>query len=169
MGHTLFFLHKEKQMTMTIPDKCDFCSKEDDLTQAIGLTFGKNLGREHFLCDGCYEEFFATDTSEDKKLLTFEQFQETRKEVRGPYMGDRGEDPSGTPAMVYLNSDKGVYIGESYHISINPSDFNGEPIEDTGKKYYLILMNAEYNSDNLEELEKILFDWLVKEGINYAQ
>ena len=49
---------------MKIPDKCDLCSKEDDLTQAIGLTFGKSLGREHFLCDGCYEGFFAKDTSE---------------------------------------------------------------------------------------------------------
>jgi hypothetical protein len=95
-----------------------------------------------------------------KEERTFKQFQATRVEVRAPYMGERGEDPSGTPAMVYLNSlDK--YIGESLHIGIDPSDFNGEPIaNEGGKKYYLILENAEYNSNKLEELEKLLFEWI---------
>jgi len=47
---------------MSIPDVCDLCGCEPsvdpvtdviDLTQTCGITLGKQLGREHWLCSSC--------------------------------------------------------------------------------------------------------------------
>ena len=85
--------------------------------------------------------------------MTFKQFQQTRRKVTAPYMGDEGENPEGETAFTYLNSFN-KYIGESYAISCDPRWTTSEG------KFYLILGNAEYNSNNLEELESLLFEWI---------
>jgi len=88
--------------------------------------------------------------------VNFKQFQATRKKVTAPYgyMDDITDDIE--TAFTYMGTFE-RFIEESYHISIWT---NEELIKKHGGKYCLILMNCEYNSNDLEQLEKMLFEFI---------
>lgn len=85
------------------------------------------------------------------------QFQQTRKKVTAYY--DCCDEESGVPketAYTYANTFQ-EFIGECNHICIWD---NVDIINKHNGKYYLILENCEYNSNDLNELEVLLWDWM---------
>ena len=85
----------------------------------------------------------------------FRAFQSSRKKVTRYYDTNDGNDPKET-AFVYVDNG-GEYICESYNILIWSDE---ELIKKHGGKYYLILDRSEYNSNDLEQLERMLFEWV---------
>jgi len=91
--------------------------------------------------------------------------QATRKKVTGSY--ENHDDPDDVvTALTYLDSwtDRG-YVCETCHILVNVDGrFNFGRPDGEGKKYYLMVDRSEYTSDDLEELEKLLCEWLTEDG-----
>ena len=82
--------------------------------------------------------------------------QATRKKVTGRY--DNHEDPADVvTAFTYMDTwtDDGL-VYDTYHILELEDSPDG--------KYYLIIETSEYSSDDLEELEKLLCEWMTDEG-----
>ena len=80
--------------------------------------------------------------------MTFQQFQATRKKVTAPYMF--GNDPELFNTYLGTFTGEGTeYVEDTSHICISDDD-----------QYYLFLGNTEHYSNNLEELEKLLFEWI---------
>jgi len=91
--------------------------------------------------------------------------QATRKKVTGSY--ENHDDPDDVvTALTYMDSwTEGGYVMETYHILVNVDGrFNFGRPDGEGKKYYLIIETSEYTSDDLEELEKLLCEWMTDEG-----
>jgi len=91
--------------------------------------------------------------------------QATRKKVTGSYQDH--DDPNDiVTALTYMDSwTEGGYVMETYHILVNVDGrFNFGRPDGEGKKYYLIIENCEYTSNDLEELEKLLCEWMTDEG-----
>ena len=83
--------------------------------------------------------------------VSFKQFQETRKKVTAPY---GYMDDSKTKETAFTSCPKSL---ASSHICIWTDE---ELIKKHGGKYWLVLMNCEYNSNDLEQLEKMLFEFM---------
>ena len=91
--------------------------------------------------------------------------QATRKKVTGSYQ-DHDDPDDVVTALTYMDSFRDTethsanvpdqYVSESYHILKLEDSPDG--------KYYLIIETSEYSSDDLEELEKLLCEWMTDEG-----
>lgn len=89
--------------------------------------------------------------------MTFEQFQATRRptaDLEAEINTSIYDDPViKVPGLVYLG---GLYIEESH---ANWTDAARE-----GGKYFLTIANRDWLSDDLETLERHLYDFAVSEG-----
>ena len=103
-------------------------------------------------CTACWGDIQLSIKEEEADQ--FKSWQSTRKKVTRYYDTNDGNDPKET-AFVY-GDNGGEYICESYHILIWDDE---ELIKKHGGKYYLILDRGEYNSNDLNELEKLLYEW----------
>jgi len=112
------------------------------------------------------------DMKMKSKEMTLKQFQQTRKKVTGFY--DYTDEEQGIPqvtAYTYWDTYDETIEGsnmvcECTHITIwdattvaPTGQSYSELIKQFGGKYHLLLDRSEYNSNNLEELEKLLFEW----------
>jgi len=78
----------------------------------------------------------------------FKQFQSTRKKVTAPYM-PMNEDGDYYTYLDTFTGEGVEYVEECINITILDSG-----------TYYVMIDRSEYNSTNLEELERILFEWI---------
>ena len=89
--------------------------------------------------------------------MTFEQFQATRKrttDLETEINTSIYDDPSiKVPGLVYLG---GLYIEESHS--------NWTDVAREGGKYFLVIGNCDWLCDDLETLERHLYDFAVREG-----
>jgi hypothetical protein len=89
-------------------------------------------------------------------MMTFEQFQATRKESN-----DLGRD---TEDCMWDNEPKAsglLYLGKLF--IENVEDWWPQRAKDMGK-YHLLLGRDEWVSDDLESLERELYDWAMSAG-----
>ena len=93
------------------------------------------------------------------KLRKFNIFQKSGKDVPDiqKYTDAYGEDPSAWKGRVYLADPT-----DSCGITIESTEDWDE--ENKTHAWHLLIENCEWMSDNLEELELILFDWAVSAG-----
>lgn len=89
--------------------------------------------------------------------MTFEKFQATKKEcadLAAALGSENWEDAKHTPTGF-------IYLGSLYIENVLPHWPERARAEG---RYYLILNRDEYITDDLELLERKLFDWAVAEG-----
>lgn len=84
---------------------------------------------------------------------TFEEFQATRKTVEDLGSALKDEWLFGHPGLLYL---------DALYIETKNDSWIGFPIEPY--QYYLVIGNSDWASDNLEELERKLYEFAVNEG-----
>jgi len=118
---------------------CDKCEEPMARAEEATLIDGE------ILCLDCLPE----------NQLTFEQFQATRKKVTAPY-GYMDDSKTKETAFTYMGTFE-RFIEDSSHICIWTDE---ELIKKHGGKYWLILDRSEYNSNDLEQLEKMLFEFM---------
>ena len=89
--------------------------------------------------------------------MNFKQFQDTRKLIDNPKHSDSYKEDNIKQAFTYLNTftAKCVDVVEALHIEYYFLNEN---------KYYVMIENDGYSSNNLEELEKVLYKYCLEEG-----
>ena len=89
--------------------------------------------------------------------MNFKQFQDTRKLIDNPKHSDSYKEDNIKQAYTYLDTftAKCVDVVEALHIEVATLD---------AEKYYMIIERTGYGSDNLEELEKLLYNYCLEEG-----
>jgi len=110
---------------------CDKCEEPMARAEEATLIDGERL------CLDCLPE----------NQMTFEQFQATRKKVTAPYM-PMNEDGDYYTYLDTFTGEGVEYVEECINITIF----------DDGT-YYVMLDRSEYQSSNLEEIEKLLFEF----------
>ena len=88
--------------------------------------------------------------------LTFKQFQATRKRVQAPYMAFNDDGDFYTYNGTFTG--EGVeYVEDCTHIEI----FTEEQNYPEDATFHLVLGNEEWESPDLEKLERLLYNWVI--------
>jgi len=163
------FSHKELHIWVDAKNPKDR-DNQDTKRYAIHETYEIASGWGDVLIET--DSFEAVLKFVEKWKMTLKQFQQTRKKVTGFY--DYTDEEQGIPqvtAYTYWDTYDETIEGsnmvcECTHITIwdattvaPTGQSYSELIKQFGGKYHLLLDRSEYNSNNLEELEKLLFEW----------
>jgi hypothetical protein len=85
--------------------------------------------------------------------MTFEQFQQTRVAVHDLGVAVRADGPQGVSGMTYCGNR--LFIEDAH-------TWPGEPLWDG--RWYVCIDRSEYRSDDLETVERALYDFAIREG-----